>query len=124
MLGESNVPSRVPLNGSFCFKIEPCFSYTLSTLLRLKEASDARTLCVSIEGVEGSQDLITALQGHAQQMTDIYRQLTQKISANVNEEGVYKGLFELAAEKAAWYKSRKKVANSMKAASLAAAPTA
>lgn len=34
---------------------------SLSVKVRLKEAEEARTLCVSIEGLECSKDMVTAL---------------------------------------------------------------
>ena len=51
------------------------FQITSSLHPRLKEAEDARTLCVSIENVECSGPLREALLQHAASMTELYRTL-------------------------------------------------
>ena len=89
--------------------------------LRLKEAEDARSVCISIEGLECSKDLIVALLAHADSMTEIYRNLNRLISEQENDETSYGELFQRAANYSAWYKARKKVANSMKSAAAPAA---
>ena len=83
---------------------------------RLKEAEDARTLCVSIEGLECSGQLREALLQHATAMTDLFRQLSKMTSDGINDENVYQPIFDQACNYSAWYKSRKRVANSMKSA--------
>eukprot|EP00438_Fugacium_kawagutii_P030698 Skav213052 [mRNA] locus=scaffold364:38558:43143:+ [translate_table: standard] len=82
----------------------------------LKEAEDARTTCVSIEGLECSGQLRDALLQHATAMTELYRHLSKKVSDQINDESAYTALFDQASNYSAWYKARKKVANSMKAA--------
>ena len=88
---------------------------------RLKEAEDARTTCVSIENLECSGQLRDALLSHAQVMTELYRSLNKMISDQVNDEQQFAPILEKAVSYSAWYKSRKKVANSMKAAATASA---
>ena len=89
--------------------------------LRLKEAEDARSVCISIESLECSKDLIVALLAHADAMTEIYRNLNRLISEQVNDEASYAELFQRASNYSTWYKARKKVANSMKSAAVPAA---
>ena len=88
--------------------------YPKCTIFRLKEAEDARTLCVSIEGLECSGELATALVQHAEAMTGCYRQLVKMIQDGVDCETTYGPIFEQCHNYSCWYKSRKKVANSMK----------
>ncbi len=88
-----------------------CFSY-----LRLKEAEEARTICVSIEGLECSGEMVKALQGHAECMTNIYRDLNRMTIAAIDDEASYADIFKKSAEYMSWYAKRKRVANSMKAA--------
>ena len=99
-----------------CFHISQNKYICCFPSLRLKEAEDARTLCVSIEGLECSGQLRDALLQHASAMTDLFRQISKLTSENCNEEGVYQPLFDQATAYSTWYKSRKKVANSMKSA--------
>lgn len=87
--------------------------------IRLKEAEDARTTCVSIEGLECAGQLISALNHHAEAMTGLYRSLNKLIGEQVNDEPSYAELFAKATSWSGWYKSRKKVANAMKAAATA-----
>ena len=84
--------------------------------LRLKEAEEARTLCVSIEGLECSKDMVDALQLHANSMTNLFRELTKLTNQKIDSESAYASLFGQAETFSAWYKSRRKVANSMKLA--------
>ena len=83
---------------------------------RLKEAEEARTTCVAIEGLECSQELSTSLQQHAEVMTELYRVLNKLTQAQVNDQSAYSKLFDQANTYSAWYKARKKVANSMRQA--------
>ena len=83
---------------------------------RLKEAEGARTTCVSIENLECSGQLRGALLQHADAMTEVYRNLNKMVADGVNDENQYAPLFEKAQGFSAWYKARKKVANSMKSA--------
>ena len=83
---------------------------------RLKEAEEARTLCVSIEGLECANDMVIALQQHATAMTNLFRELSKLTSQKVDSEESYASLFALADSYSGWYKSRRKVANSMKSA--------
>ena len=86
--------------------------------MRLKEAEDARTTCVSIESLECSGQLRNALGTHADSMTELFRGLSKMVSDGVNDADAYAPLFERAATFSAWYKARKKVANSMKTAAI------
>ena len=88
---------------------------------RLKEAEDARTLCVSIENVECSGPLREALLQHASSMTELYRTLNQMVADGIADENSYSPIFERASNYSNWYKSRKRVANSMRAAASSAA---
>ena len=83
---------------------------------RLKEAEEARTLNVSIEGMECSGELCAALKTHAENQTNLYRKLSVLIANNVNTDQEYQQYFDTAAANSSWFKTRKKVANSMKAA--------
>ena len=83
---------------------------------RLKEAEDARTMCVSIEGLECAGELVRALTEHSTSMTDLYRELNKLTVSGVNDMNTYQPLFDKACNLSAWYAKRKKVANSMKAA--------
>jgi len=85
---------------------------------RLKEAEDARTTCVSIEGLECSAGLRDALVQHADAMTELYRTLNKMVADQVNDDASYEPIFQSAASFSSWYKARKKVANSMKAAAI------
>ena len=92
-----------------------------SVLLRLKEAEEARTLCISIEGLECATELQTALTTHSSAMTNLYRDLHQLTSQEVNDLSKYQVLFDQATNYQSWFKTRKKVANTMKTAALKAA---
>ena len=92
-----------------------------SVLLRLKEAEEARTLCISIEGLECASELQTALTTHSSAMTNLYRELHQLTSQEVNDQSKYQVLFDQATNYQSWFKTRKKVANTMKTAALKAA---
>lgn len=87
--------------------------------LRLKEAEEARTLCVSIEGLECSEAMTNALTQHAGAMTALYRDINARIGTGADEESAYEPFHQKAASYQTWYKSRKKVANSMKQAAAA-----
>lgn len=52
---------------------------------------------------------------HASAMTELYRTLSKMISDNIND-AQYSPVFDQATCFSNWYKARKKVANSMKAA--------
>ncbi len=83
---------------------------------RLKEAEEARSICISIENLECAGELSSALTAHASAMTEVYRDLLKLTNANVNDEDQYAVLFSRAASFTTWYKARKKIANSMKLA--------
>ena len=81
---------------------------------RLKEAEEARSTCVAIEPLECSEQLSLALK-----MTQLYRKLNTMILEGWNDEASYAGLTLEATERTNWYKARKKVAMSMRAAAVA-----
>ena len=85
-------------------------------LLRLKEAEEARTLCIAIEGLEMAGELVQALQTHSTALTTLYRELHQLTTNEVNDINQYSKLFDQATQYQTWFKSRKKVANTMKSA--------
>lgn len=87
-----------------------------SVLLRLKEAEEARTLCIAIEGVEMSGELVKALTTHSDAMTGLYRELNQLITQECDDQAKYDPIFQQATICQNWFKSRKRVANTMKAA--------
>eukprot|EP00435_Cladocopium_sp_Y103_P009061 s4443_g2.t1 len=89
-------------------------------LAKLKEAEEARSTCVSIENLECSSELREALLQHATAMTEIYRNLSEMVADQINDESAYLPIFERATSFTNWYKARKKVANSMKAAASSA----
>ncbi|CAJ1384001.1 unnamed protein product [Effrenium voratum] len=82
----------------------------------LKEAEEARSLRISIEELECSAELCEALTIHADAMVEIYRELNKLTAASVNIEDAYASIFETASSYTAWYKTRKKVAMSMRQA--------
>ena len=84
--------------------------------LRLKEAEEARSTCVSIENLDCSGELREALLQHATAMTELYRTLSKMVADSINDDTAYAPLFDRATIFSNWYKLRKKVANSMKAA--------
>lgn len=92
------------------------FKHLLANHPRLKESEEARTLCVSIEGLECAGELVKALTAHAGAMVKLYRQLHQYTIQNVNDQSVYDPIFDQATSYTSWFKARKKVANSMKQA--------
>ncbi|CAK9093804.1 unnamed protein product [Durusdinium trenchii] len=85
----------------------------------LKEAEEARSTCVAIEPLECSEQLSLALKDHADKMTQLYRKLNTMILEGWNDEASYAGLTLEATERTNWYKARKKVAMSMRAAAVA-----
>ena len=87
---------------------------SLRPLPRLKEAEEARSLCVSIETLECSGELVKSLTDHATAMTNLFRELNKLTSEGHDDESVYKPFFEKAVQYQAWYVKRKKVAQSMK----------
>ena len=64
---------------------------------RLKEAEEARSLCISIENLECAGELSSALTAHASAMTEVYRDLLKLTNASVNDEDQYTVLFSRAA---------------------------
>ena len=92
------------------------FSCPPQALLRLKEAEEARSLCVSIETLECSGELVQALQQHSTCMTDLFRQLNKLTTDGCDDMTKYQPLFDQAAQYSTWYVKRTKVANSMKQA--------
>ncbi len=68
--------------------------------------------------MECSGQLRDALKTHAESMTELFRKLSKLVNDQTNDEAVYAPLFEQAATFSAWYKARKKVANSMKTAAI------
>ena len=99
---------------------ESTSSFPKPVILRLKEAEEARSTCVSIENLECSSELREALLQHAASMTEIYRNLSKMVADQVNDESLYLPIFDKATSFSNWYKARKKVANSMKAAASSA----
>ena len=85
----------------------------------MKEAEDARSICVAVETLECSGELRQAIEQHAGQMVDTYRELNKLITDGVDNEQAYEQIFAKAAQLSTWYKSRRKVAMSMKAAASA-----
>lgn len=83
---------------------------------RLKEAEEARALCIAIEGLECAGELQSALTKHSEAMTDLYRELHQLTSSENDDTDKYQPIFEKATSYQNWFKARKKVANTMKAA--------
>ena len=55
---------------------------------------EARTLCISIEGLECASELQTALTTHSSAMTNLYRELHQLTSQEVNDQSKYQVLFD------------------------------
>lgn len=84
--------------------------------LRLKEAEEARTICMQIEGMECAGELITAMQQHSDAMAQLFRDIAKLTNENCDDEMAYEPLKQKATQWSAWFKSRKKVANSMRAA--------
>jgi len=74
-------------------------------------------LCIAIEGLECAGELVKALTAHSEAMTALYRELHTHTGNGVDSESIYTPIFEKASNFSAWFKARKKVANSMKAAS-------
>lgn len=89
----------------------------------MKEAEEARTLNVSIEGLECSGELGKALTCHANNQTEMYRKLSHLVAQGVDDEATYRDLFEQAGALTTWFKARKKVANSMRMAAASASGT-
>lgn len=80
----------------------------------MKGGEEARTTCISIEGLECAADLVRALKDHAESMNVLYRELHSLTLTGVDTEEAYAAHFARATELDAWYRSRKKIANSMK----------
>ena len=87
---------------------------SLRPLPRLKEAEEARSLCVSIETLECSGELVKSLTDHATAMTNLFRDLNKLTNEGHDDEAIYMPLFEKAVQYQTWYVKRKKVAQSMK----------
>ena len=85
--------------------------------LRLKESEEARSICISIEKLECAGELVGAMTKHAEELVALYRSLRELTGAGMNDEEKYEPLFHKAAALSDWFKARKRVANSMKAAS-------
>lgn len=83
---------------------------------RLKQGEEARTLTISLEGLECAGELSAALTTHAEQLTVLYRELHALTTAGQENLDVYEPLFERATILKEWFQARKRVANSMKAA--------
>ena len=83
---------------------------------RLKGGEEARTTCISIEGLECSENLVAALNQHAEQMNTLYRELHALTLTGVDTEEAYAAHFARATELDTWYRSRKRIASSMKSA--------
>ena len=84
--------------------------------LKLKEAEEARTLCIAIEGLEMSADLVKALQSHSDCLTVLYREVHKLTVDQVDDIAQYQGFFDQATQYQSWFKERKRVANAMKQA--------
>ena len=82
----------------------------------LKEGEEARSLAISIEGLECSSDVVSTLEKHAANMTDLYKEINMKILAGDNEESSYEKIYKTQESFTTWFKARKKIAKSMKAA--------
>lgn len=73
-------------------------------------------MCISIEGLECAGELVSALQTHNTAMTTLFRELNGHTMKGVDSLEIYQPLFDKATSYITWFKSRKKVANTMKAA--------
>lgn len=73
-------------------------------------------MCISIEGLECADALVGALQTHNSAMTALFRELNGHTMNGVDSLEIYQPLFDKATAYTNWFKSRKKVANTMKAA--------
>jgi len=93
--------------------------FTTPKDLRLKDAEECRTMCVSIEGLECAGEMVKALTDHSVHMTSIYRNLNQLTLNGADDHATYAPLFDQATAGFGWYAARKRVANSMKAAATA-----
>lgn len=78
-------------------------------------------MCISIEGLECADQLVAALTTHSVAMTSLYRELNQHTMAGVDSLEIYQPLFDKATSYTTWFKSRKKVANTMRTAATKAA---
>lgn len=82
----------------------------------MKEAEEARTLCISIDGLECSKELVSALTAHAGAMTGLFKDISKLTTAGVNTDEAYADLISKATSYSSWYKAREKIAKSMKSA--------
>ena len=65
--------------------------------------------------------MVKALTTHSECMTHLYRELHNLTNAEVDDLSKYEALFDQATSYQNWFKTRKKVANTMKAAASKAA---
>ena len=82
----------------------------------LKEGEEARSLAISITGLECSADLMALLEKHAANMTELYKDINAKILVGENEESSYEQIYKTQESFSTWFKARKKIAKSMKSA--------
>ena len=82
----------------------------------LKECEDARSLALSIDGLECSGELQEGLTVHADSLTKLYKQINDMILQGVNEGSQYKPIFDTHDQLSNWFKHRKRIAKSMKSA--------
>ena len=82
----------------------------------LKEGEEARSLAISITGLECSADLMASLEKHAANMTELYKDINAKILVGENEESSYEQIYKTQESFSTWFKARKKIAKSMKLA--------
>ena len=66
---------------------------------------------------------MTALEGHANICTELYRKINALVVQQIDTLEPYQPFMDEAAGLKEWFKSRKKVAQSMKSASTSAAAT-
>ena len=60
--------------------------------------------------------MVKAMTTHSECMTRLYRELHNLTNAEVDDLSKYEALFEQASSYQTWFKTRKRVANTMKAA--------
>lgn len=73
-------------------------------------------MCISIDGMECAGELVAALTDHAEKMKALFKELTALTNGGVDDESQYAPFFDRYTTMNQWYKSRKRVANSMKSA--------
>ena len=61
-------------------------------------------------------ELVAALQDHSKSLTDLYRDLHKLTLDEIDDINQYQSYFDRATTLQTWFKARKRVANTMKAA--------